>query len=103
MSLIIIATKLSHPFDDIVRHPESDSDPTTVKMDWKKWEAIMVDKSQEKLKRGDEIYVEDTEVVNMSEKQMDQYLDWYQRTWIDGTEPKSTFKYRQVKFYDANT
>jgi RNA polymerase I-specific transcription initiation factor RRN7 len=103
MSLIVIATKLSHPFDDVTRYPESDSDPTTVKMDWQKWRAIMIDKSQENLKRGDEIHVDDTKVPNMSDKQMDQYLDWYQRTWIDGTEPKSKLIYRQVTLYDANT
>jgi RNA polymerase I-specific transcription initiation factor RRN7 len=89
MSLIVVATKLSHPFDDVVRHPESDSDPTTVKIDWSKWQEIMLDKPHEGLKRGDEIHVKDVDVALMSEKQMDDYMDWYQRTWIDGAEPKS--------------
>ena len=89
MSLIVIATKLTHPFDDAVRHPESDSDPTTVKIDWSKWQEIMVDKPHEGLKRGDEIHVKDADVASMSDKQMDEYMDWYQRTWIDGVDPKS--------------
>jgi RNA polymerase I-specific transcription initiation factor RRN7 len=97
MSLIVVATKLGHPFDDIVRHPESDSDPTTVKIDWRKWQEIMIDKPQEGLKRGDEIHVEDTDVASMSEKQMDDYLNWYQRTWIDGAEPKSELLYHLTK------
>jgi RNA polymerase I-specific transcription initiation factor RRN7 len=89
ISLIVVATKLGHPFDDVVRHPESESDPTTVKMDWSQWREIMVDKPQEGLKRGDEIQVEDADVASMTEKQMDHYLDWYQRTWVDSTDPKS--------------
>ena len=89
ISLVVIATKLGHPFDDIVRHPESESDPTTVKVDWRKWQEIMIDKTPEGLRRGDEIHVEDTDVASMTEKQIDDYLAWYQRTWIDGAEPKS--------------
>lgn len=89
LSLIVVATKLSQPFDDIPRHPADDSDPTTVKLDWGKWQEIMIEKPQEGLKRGEEIHVQDTDVPAMSEKKMDDYLDWYQRTWIDGSEPKS--------------
>ena len=89
ISLIIVATKLGHPFDDLVRYPENESDPTTVKMDWSKWREIMIDKTQEGLKRGDEIHVEDIDVASMTEKQMDDYMDWYQRTWVYGAEPKS--------------
>lgn len=91
MSLIVIATKLSHPFDDIVRHPESETDPTIVKINWDKWQEIMIDKSHEGLKRSEEIHVKDTDVASMDDKEMDDYLDWYQRTWIDGSEPKSEF------------
>lgn len=89
ISLVVVATKLSHPFDDIVRLPENESDPTTVKVDWRKWREIMVDKSPEGLRRGDEIHVNDTDVASMTEKQIDDYLGWYQRTWIDGAEPRS--------------
>jgi RNA polymerase I-specific transcription initiation factor RRN7 len=96
MSLIVVATKLSQPFDDTVRHPEDDSDPTTVKIDWKKWQEVMIEKPQDGLKRGEEIHVEDTDVPAMSEKQMDDYLDWYQRTWVDGNEPKSRLLYCSI-------
>lgn len=93
MSLIVVATKLSHPFDDVVRHPEGEFDPTTTKIDWSKWQEMMIDKPQEGFKRGEEIHVGDTDVASMSEKQMDDYLDWYQRTWVDDTEPKSMLCY----------
>lgn len=41
------------------------------------------------LKRGEEIKITDADVMKMSGKQMDDYLDWYQRTWIDDRNPKS--------------
>jgi hypothetical protein len=91
MSLIVIATKLSHPFDDIERAPQSEVDPTTVKVDWEKWRETMTETPTKGLKRGEEIKITDGDVMKMSGKQMDDYLDWYQQTWIDDRNPKSSF------------
>ena len=88
--LIVIATKLSHPFDTVVRVPESDSDPTTVKVDWPEWRKILSEKPSAGLKRGEEIKVTDMDVSGMNAKKMDDYLDWYQRTLLDDRDPKST-------------
>ncbi|TVY21399.1 RNA polymerase I-specific transcription initiation factor rrn7 [Lachnellula arida] len=88
ISMIILATKLSHPFDSITRIPESDLDPTALKLDWAKWRKTMGERSSDGLKQGDEIKVTDTDVLGMSEKKMDDYLDWYQRTWIDDRDAK---------------
>ena len=92
--LIVVATKLSHPFDEVVRSPENESDPTIVKIDWEKWRQLMVEKPVEGLKRGEEIKVTDGAVLDMSEKEMDDYLDWYQRNWIDDRDQKSRYSYR---------
>jgi RNA polymerase I-specific transcription initiation factor RRN7 len=89
MCLIVVATKLSHPFDDITRHPENESDSTTVRIDWVKWRQIMAEGEIDGLRRGEEIKVKDTDVIGMNEEQMDDYMDWYQRTWIDDRNPKS--------------
>jgi len=89
MSLIVIATKLSHPFDDVERIPETDVDPTMVKIDWAIWRKIMAEAPTKGLKRGKEIEITDEDVMKMSGKQMDDYLDWYQRTCIDDRNPKS--------------
>jgi RNA polymerase I-specific transcription initiation factor RRN7 len=91
MSLIIVATKLSQPFDSIRRYPESDSDPSTVQIDWPKWAQAMAEPPSGGLRRGQEIHVTDADVFGMSEKQMDDYLDSYQRTWIDDRDPKSMY------------
>lgn len=89
MCLIVIATKLSQPFDDIVRVPVSESDPATVKIDWTKWREIMAEKESPGLKRGEEMKIKDADIIGMSDKKMDDYLDWYQRTWTDDNNPKS--------------
>ena len=89
MSLIVVATKLSHPFDDISRYSVGESDPSTVQIDWTKWTQIMAEPPKDGLKRGEEIHVTDEDVLSMSEKAMDNYLDWYQGNWIDDRPPKS--------------
>jgi RNA polymerase I-specific transcription initiation factor RRN7 len=89
LSLLIIATKLSHPFDDVERVPQSEDDPTTVKVDWEIWREIMAEAPTKGLKRGTEIKITDIDVMNMTGMQMDDYLNWYQRTWIDDRDPKS--------------
>lgn len=89
MCLIVIATKLSQPFDDIVRYPETQSDPTTVRIDWAKWREIMSEKESDGLKRGEEIKITDADIIGMSDKGLDGYLDWYQRTWTTDSDHKS--------------
>ena len=97
MCLIVVATKLSQPLDGIVRHPESDSDPSTVKIDWRKWREAMTEKDVTGLRRGEEIMVTDMEVLNMSTEAMDDYMDWYQRTFLDDRPSKS--KTLPLRFY----
>jgi len=103
MSLIVIATKLSHPFDDLERIPQSETDPTTVKVDWARWRKIMAEAPTKGLNRGEEIKVTEADVMKMSGNKMDDYLDWYQRTWIDDRNPKSTFSICQRRSTLLNT
>ncbi len=88
ISLIVIATKLSNPFDDIVRVPEYVTDHAVLTVDWGFWRDTMVDEAPKGLKKGDEINVAEADVFKMSPAEMDKYLDWYQRTWIDDRDPK---------------
>ncbi|KAF5874667.1 putative ubiquitin-60s ribosomal protein l40 fusion protein [Botrytis fragariae] len=87
-SLIVIATKLSQPFDDIHRHPESNLDATAAKINWTKWQSIMFDNPAEGLKRGDEIKITDADVFKMTGEQMDDWMNWYHKTWIDDRDQK---------------
>jgi RNA polymerase I-specific transcription initiation factor RRN7 len=87
--LIVIVTKLCHPFDKLERTPFSEDDPTTVKIDWQKWKGVMVPDDFKHLKAGDEIKTIDTNVLDMNDGNIDAYLDWYQRAWIDDRDSKS--------------
>ena len=89
MSLLIVVVKLFYPFDSesLKRYPQSLNEPAAQRIDWTAW--IEVQKKLEdrgcedgKLKRGKDIEVEDKDVFNMSSKQLDRYMDWYQETWI---------------------
>jgi len=88
-ALIIVATKLCQPFDDIQRIPEHESDPGLLAIDWKEWNKIMAETELEGLRRGEAVGVTDMDVLKMTGEKMDDYMDWYQRTWIDDREPKS--------------
>jgi RNA polymerase I-specific transcription initiation factor RRN7 len=88
IALIMIATKLCYPFDNIPRLPETFDDPATIKLDWSKWQEIVRDPAVEGFSKGEQAKVEDKDVLSMSEKKLDEYLDWYQRTWIDDRDPK---------------
>ena len=93
MSLIIIATKLSQPFDEVDRYPKSDSDPSVLQIDWTKWAQIMAEVPVAGLRRGQEICMADTDVQSMTGRAIDEYLDWHQRNWIDDRESKSMLYY----------
>ena len=93
MCLIVVATKLSHPFDDILRQPESEIDPTIVKIDWVRWREIMVEKKIDGLRSSEEIKVKDSDVIGMSDEALDDYMNWYQHTWIDDRNQKSMLQF----------
>ncbi|KAG9231397.1 60S ribosomal protein L40 [Amylocarpus encephaloides] len=88
ISMIVVATKLCYPFDEIERLPEAESHPTTVIINWNRWREITVLQRTKKLKKGEQFKVAEGDVLRMGEKELDDYLNWYQRTWIDHREPK---------------
>jgi RNA polymerase I-specific transcription initiation factor RRN7 len=89
VALTIIATKLCQPFDDIERTPEHDSDPGLLAINWKEWNNIMSGTEIDGLRRGEAADVTDVDVLKMSAQKMDDYMDWFQRTWIDDRDTKS--------------
>ncbi|EXJ90819.1 hypothetical protein A1O1_03924 [Capronia coronata CBS 617.96] len=105
ISLIVVATKLLFPFDaqTVKRYPKDPNDPTTLRMDWAVWlkakqgfdkattESInAASGGVDRLKPGSEIHTKDSDILNMTDRQLDQYMDWYQRTWIDNISHQHT-------------
>ena len=88
ISLLIIAVKLHHPFDNSPRSVGSLSDAAVLTIDWSKWMEARRDhesrlQAGKHLVRGTEMHISEEDALEMSGEQVDDYLDWYERTWID--------------------
>ncbi len=88
MCLLVIAVKVYHPFDDFARHVHSLADPAALKIDWETWveaqRTHIIDSTGEThLKRGSEINVTEKDVMSMTGEQLDDYMDWYENTFVD--------------------
>ncbi len=88
IALLVITVKLYYPFDTIERHTRSAADPGALTLDWDQWckaqkEYDSRETANGQLGRGNEIKVEEKDVFNLSDDQMDEYLDWFEKTWVD--------------------
>jgi RNA polymerase I-specific transcription initiation factor RRN7 len=90
MSLIVVALKLSQGFDMEERSPKTDNEAASLIVDWDAWR-----KSTEvpecisgPFSKGGEIGLVEGDVFNLSDGQMDRYMDWYGKMWVDDAEPK---------------
>ena len=80
--------KVYHPFDSFARHVGSLSDPAALKLDWETWVDAHNSKNvratgETHLERGSEINVTEKDVMNMTGEQLDDYMDWYEHTFVD--------------------
>ncbi|KAL5339356.1 hypothetical protein BJX70DRAFT_364109 [Aspergillus crustosus] len=88
ITLVVIATKLLFPFDDIQRHPSSTQEPTVQAIDWGSWKEVQKDfdrrdTSAGRIGKGKEILVKEDDVLDMTPDQLDEYMDWYETSWLD--------------------
>ena len=88
VSLLVIVVKLYHPFDERQYSVRSLKDPAILTLSWASWlhardEASSRRKDDRHLPHGSEINVTEHDVMKMSGEQLDSYLDWYERTWVD--------------------
>jgi RNA polymerase I-specific transcription initiation factor RRN7 len=89
ISIIVIAAKLSQPFDNVERTPQSMADPSTLSINWEVWLKSFDEVLTHSLRRGDEVKVTDDDIFKMDKTKLDEYLNWYQMVWIDDSDPKS--------------
>ncbi|KAJ5170308.1 uncharacterized protein N7500_003091 [Penicillium coprophilum] len=92
MALIIIATKLLFPIDDLKRYPTTDREPATQIMDWALWARAHdnFDQDQQfggKIGKKTAVQITDQDVLNMTPTQLDNYMDWYESSWLDTSKP----------------
>ena len=84
----MIATKLYHPFDTLPRHASSLADPAALTIDWPTWVDAhkahdASNTSDDHIPRGSEINITEADVMKMTGEQLDEYMDYYERTFID--------------------
>ena len=94
MAVLVIVVRLRHPFDNVVRYAATLADPGVMTIDWDAWckhQKEFDDRitSEGKIGRGNEMKVVERDVLSMTGDQMDEYLDWFERTWVKDEDQES--------------
>lgn len=99
ISLVIITAKLFYPFDAVDRKPQSRSEPSALAVDWKEWSGVFKNNVvPEAASKDDEDWlykVTEDDVMKMRNEQLDDYLDWFERTWIKSSTTETARPVRQ--------
>lgn len=82
VACVVFSTKLLYPFDGVERVPVSYRDPSSLQMDWGKWRELMRDVTFEGLERREINKLEAEDAWTLSDRKIDDYLDWYEETQI---------------------
>ena len=97
VSMLVVATKLYHPFDSVDRYTRSLTEIGYLTIHWDVW--VREHKTftaslrgNKPFEPGSELNFNEHDAMAMSDEQMDHYLDWYEKTWIDSEEKEHTFR-----------
>ncbi|KAF2257832.1 hypothetical protein CC78DRAFT_572905 [Lojkania enalia] len=89
VACLVICVKVVYPFDGQQQYPRTTSEPAATTIDWEDWyKQISLPKmeqqgSSSKYTPEALANMQEQDIFSMSEDQLDQYLDWYQDTFID--------------------
>ncbi|KAJ5085911.1 hypothetical protein N7532_010682 [Penicillium argentinense] len=89
--LIVIATKLLFPFDGLKRSPGTTKEPAAQVINWDQW-AKAQRNFREHEGTGSRVGAEkiiditDKDIPNMNVGELDQYMDWYEKKWLDNVQ-----------------
>ncbi|KAF2401649.1 hypothetical protein EJ06DRAFT_474872 [Trichodelitschia bisporula] len=91
ISTVIVAVKLLYPMDGIKRYPTKDDEPSAAIIDWESWDMATkayedTFKNPDRLGYSEAMQVKEADVLDMSEEKLDDYLDWYSKSWLAGEE-----------------
>lgn len=85
--LIIIATKLLFPFDELKRIPATSKEPATQSVNWNEWVQAQRhfnnhEQTGGQIGKEQIIRITDQDVLGMNNSELDQYMDWYEKDWL---------------------
>lgn len=89
ITLVVVATKLLHPLDDIERPPAPEHGFMVKQINWKEWRVARETRppsEREGLKRGTEHEITSNDALSMDEKKMDDFMNWFETMWIANSE-----------------
>ncbi|TRX96909.1 hypothetical protein FHL15_002215 [Xylaria flabelliformis] len=98
-SLVVVSTKLLFSLDNVERTPLSKQDLRQTKVDWKEWQKIITERpapARAHLTRGEEYKVTADDTLSMDKTKLDDYMDWFEKMWLFGGEPKTTERVRNL-------
>jgi RNA polymerase I-specific transcription initiation factor RRN7 len=83
---VIVSVKMLYPFDSIKRYPRHGGDPAGAVMNWDAWEKARKryadsTRQDERLEWEVAMKVTENDVLNMSDTNIDDYLDYFAKTW----------------------
>lgn len=94
VACIVFSIKLIYPLDGEDRVPVSYRDPSSLRIDWDQWRELMRDPESECLERRRMHKVQPEDAWSMSDRKIDDYLDWFEQTQIqprNGTQELRVF------------
>ncbi|KAI8960064.1 hypothetical protein F5Y11DRAFT_282755 [Daldinia sp. FL1419] len=95
---VVVSAKLLYPLDGVKRPPRNNYDPRSMNINWEKWqESMQNDTTQTKptLSRGEEYKVTPEDALTIEKEKLDDFMDWFEKMWIGGGEPKTTERIRE--------
>ena len=97
LALVVVAVKLYHPFDPLERYTKLLTETGCLTVDWDLWQKEQATleakiKGNKPFSAGSEINVSEHDVFDMTDLQVDAYLDWYEKTWIDPEEKERNYR-----------
>lgn len=91
VSLVIIALKVCYPFDEVRRFPRKVVEPAGQSVDWSTWiraQHLDSGKANNVFGTSSMFDIQESDVSGMTGEQMDDYMDWYEKTWMMVEQPK---------------
>ncbi|KAM5438832.1 hypothetical protein McanMca71_000656 [Microsporum canis] len=101
MSLVIVATKLLFPFDDIKRYPRAPNEPAVQVIDWDRWAEAQSTFDSRGISQGfltntAAMQATEKDAMEMTQQQLDEYMDWYDKLWLAGKETKASNPFAEM-------